>query len=503
MPLLKFRLRVIMLCLIILLAITLYVLKPTLTRLDTTTLMLANVNASLTPNGRYFMFTACNTGDVEVELNSLLINGSKIFTWIPDKTMLKPGENTAVKVFFYWLKGKIYNITLTAKSGDYVVSSSYTIQTPMFSDVFNVDVVDVYAESINGELVKVNVQYFLKALGYSDIFIKLFTFIDYVSTSLPIYVFYDYRYMSRNTSSIIDVFVEEAGKHGLNITKADWKLLEGLALNRSRCILIIFYPLSSVNNPFLIGGLPACIIDPNHSQGIADNSRYGKSLIYDWMRDYGLIFITIGPRASQPNTWILYEDGYAKENLDKFSLDDSYIYFTDANKPIFAGYGGIGNYLGSRIAETLGLHMWKGDWGFDIDAMAKMNIKFYSYSNWRLIKDGEVFNLSMPCFIRVGKGGWLCLDNYFHPLPTEAIVSDLISIIQHSLWDKEWYPTGWMYDSSYTYESGHKVSKSNVLTVTIPNPTAVKGKFILVAVGYSRDSDSYTYITAYGSWSLK
>jgi len=464
-------------------------------------LTLTNINASILPDGRYLMFTAHNIGRYEFELDSLFINGSKTFTWIPDKTVLKPGENTSIKVFFYWFKGKIYNITLTAKSKEQAVNSSFTFKAPTFNNVLKINVVNVYTESIDF-MNKINIQYNIEALGYSNIYIRLYTFKDFLNESLPIYVFYDYRYMSRNTTNLIDTFILNAERYGLNITRADWSLLEKLAISRSKCILIIFYPLSSVNKPILIGSLPSCIIDPNHSRGIADNSKYGKSLIYDWMRDYGLVFITVGPKASQPNIWILYEDGYAEKNLDKLSDDDSYMYFTDANNPILAGYGGIGNYLGSRIAETLGLHLWKGDWGFDINAMIRMNISFYSYSNWKLIKGSEVFNLSMPCFIRVGRGGWLCLDDYFQPLPMDAVINDLIALIRHSPWSKEWHPVGWMYDSVYTYESGHNLSKSNTLTVIIPK-SELKGRFIIDIVGYDRDNNSYECITIYKDWNLR
>ena len=460
---------------------------------------LVNASATLLSDGRYFMLTVYNAGSEDVELNSIFINNSKVFTWMPSRTVLKPGENALIKIFFYWVKGRSYNVTLMARCSEGFVNSSCTVQTPIFSNVLEVNVTDVHAERIYEDLVKIDVKYVLKSIGYSRVYIKLFTFKNYTNTSLPIYTFYDYRYMSKDTMNLIDAFVNEAEKHGLNIVKSNWELLERLVENRSRCILIIF-PLSSINIPTLTGALPACIIDPNRSQGITDDSKYGKSLIYDWMRDNGLIFVTVGSRASQSNRWILYEDGYARRNLEKLDLKDACIFFTDASKVVMEK---LDSYLPLRITETLGLHIWKGDLGFNMDEMGKLGISFYSYANWKLKIEGGILNLSMPCFIRVGEGGWLCLDNTLYQQPQEAIINDLIAIIQHSPWSKEWYPMGWMYDSSYTYESGHKLSKSNVLTVTIPNPTGVEGKFILVAVGYDEDSDSYTYITAYGGWSLK
>jgi hypothetical protein len=461
---------------------------------------LINASASLLSDGRYFMLTVYNAGSEDVELYSIFINNSKVFTWMPSRTLLKPGENALIKVFFYWVKGRSYNVTLMARCSEGFVNSSCTVQTPIFSNVLEVDVTDVHAERIYEDIVKIDVKYVLKSIGYSRVYIRLFTFKNYTNTQLPIYTFYDYRYMLKDTINLIDAFVDEAEKHGLNIVKLNWELLERLVENRSRCILIIFSPLSSINIPILTGALPACIIDPNRSQGITDNSKYGKSLIYDWMRDNGLIFVTVGLRASQSNRWILYEDGYARRNLEKLDLKDACIFLTDAGKVVMER---LDIYLPSRITETLGLHIWKGDLGFNMDEMSKIGVLFYSYANWRLKSGGEILNLSMPCFIRVGEGGWLCLDNTLYQQPQEAIISDLISIIQHSPWSKEWYPTGWMYDSSYTYESGHKISKSNVLTVTIPNPAGVEGKFMLVAVGYDEDSDSYTYITNYGGWSLK
>ncbi|MEM2195173.1 MAG: hypothetical protein QW803_11995 [Candidatus Methanomethylicia archaeon] len=493
------RLILLLLCLtaFIVITVTLYNTSTPKPKLPLT---LMDLSASILPDGRYLTLIAHNTGDEDIELESIFINGSIVFTWLPSKTILKPGENATINIFFYWNKGEIYNITVKARSRDGAVNSSGLIQTPLFSNILEFNIINIQTERIDEDLVIINVNYTLKSLGYSKVYVRLFTFMDYVNISLPIYAFYDYRYMSKDTLNLIDSLIEKAWKRGLNITRADWISLETLARNKIRCILIVFSPLSSVNIPTLTGSLPACIIDPNRSQGITDDSRYGKSLIYDWMRDYGLIFVTVGSRSSQSNRWILYDDGYAKRNLEKFDYSDACIFFTDANEIILKGGEGVREYLGSKIAGTLGLHTWRSDIGFSIDDMIRLGIDFYSYATWRFKVDGTILNLSMPCFIRVGKGGWLCLDNTLFSLHHEAVINDLISMIQHSPWNKLWYPMGWMYDSSYIYENGYNITKTGNISLILPKPIDLSGKLIMIVEGY--DEDSYKYITIYKDWSL-
>ena len=462
---------------------------------------IVDANTYLAMNGRGFKLLVANDGGMDVELSYITINRSKIFTWSPNKTVLKPGEKAAVNIFFYWIKGAKYIITVTGRSGDQYVNSSTTLNTPTFSNKLEIRITGVYAEKIDSDLTRINIAYLLESLGYSNVNIKVFTCRSYTNTSIPIYVFYDYRYMPKNTLNLIDKLVSEASKHGVNISRASWERLEELVRDRGRCILILIYPLSSTNIPLLNATLPACIIDPNHSGGIADNSRYGKSLVYDWMRDNGLILVTVGSSASQPNTWILYGDGYAGKNLDKSAYEDSCIQLTDANTIIMSGSGGCGVYMGSKISETLGLHVWNGDWGFDIDGMIRENVRFYSYANWKLKTPRGFLNLSMPCFVKVGSGGWLCLDNRFHPLPAEAIVNDLIAIIKHSPWSMDWYPYGWMYDNGYVNEPGQNITKTGRVSLTIPHEA--NGRIILVAAGYDKDNDTYKYITTYEEWRLK
>ena len=462
-------------------------------------LKIIDVDTYLATSSRGFKLVIANDGEVEINLDSIVINGSRIFTWNPGKTRLKPGEDTVADVFFYWFKGVKYNITVIGRGVNYNVSSSSIINTPLFSNKLEFNITDVYVERVNG-FTRINVKYSIRSLGYSNVNIRFFTCRSYVNTSIPIYVFHDYKYMPEYTLNLTDMLIWEACRHGVNISKADWGKLEELVENRSRCILIILYPLSSINIPLLNATLPACIIDPNHSQGVADNSKYGKSLIYDWMRDQGLILVTVGSSASQPNTWILYEDGYASRNLDKYASEDACIQLTDSSRIIMSGSGGCGIYIGSKISETLGLHVWNGDWGFNIDEMIRENIKFYSYANWKLKIPIGLLNISMPCFIKVGSGGWLCLDDRFHPLPREAVVKDLVAILKHSPWSIDWYPYGWMYDNEYVSESGQNITKTGMISITIPRPE-MEGKLIVSIIGYSRD-DGYKYATIHRDWGI-
>jgi len=121
---------------LILAAIFIVILYIQLGTFGVASMRLVDANAYLTMNSRGFKLLVTNDGSVDIELNHIIINGSRVFTWNSDKTVLKPGENVVVNVFFYWLKGVKYIITVTGRGGKYDMNSSLVISTPVFSNKY-------------------------------------------------------------------------------------------------------------------------------------------------------------------------------------------------------------------------------------------------------------------------------------------------------------------------------------------------------------------------------
>ncbi len=72
-------------------------------------------------------------------------------------------------------------------------------------------------------------------------------------------------------------------------------------------ILILVNPLKDNKGNSLTSAIPAPLSYPSNNGYISDNSKYGRSFLYDWMNDKGLVLVTIG--SSEPYKRILYSDG--------------------------------------------------------------------------------------------------------------------------------------------------------------------------------------------------
>jgi len=302
--------------------------------------------------------------------------------------------------------------------------------------------------------------------------------------------------MPQKTVKDVRSFLNQSRIFGLNVQTVDWASLSELAQSKPKSVLCIFQPLINRSNEELYGALPACLIDPDQDGHVRDDSKYGRSLVYDWEKDQGLIFVTIGGRAALPNIYILYQNETSSPNLDKKEWPDASLFFTDSND-IFvnAGAGGPGTYIGSKITKTLGLHEWFGEWGFWNDRMEALNMSFYGYSSWILHRN---MNLSMPCFIKVGSGGWLSFDNFYAPwkLDPESLGYDLAIILFHSVWDGVWLDSGWNYDSKTVLQplNGGQVTINGTVRIFSPREGFKDMRNLLIfIISYNSENSSYTY----------
>lgn len=457
-------------------------------------LALVSGDAYLASDGRHFNIEVANLGETGITLAELTINGSYVYTWTPMEQCLTSGQNATVDILFHWARNTFYKVSITASSTEDTASASILVRTPNFDDSIYLSLATGVATDLQTNFV---LGYRIDSKGYDWVEMKFFAFKQYQFEDRPIYVFLDGRYMPQETVASVESFINRSQTFGLNVQTVDWASLSGLTQSKPKSILVIFQPLINSTNEKLYGALPACLIDPTQDGHVRDDSKYERSSVYDWERDQGLIFVTVGGRASLPNVDILYQNGTSQSNLDKKDWPDASLFFTDSND-IFvnAGSGGPGMYVGSKIGNTFDLHIWFGEWGFWKDRLEELNISFYDYSSWVLHPaDNNQMNLSMPCFIKVGYGGWLSLDDYYAPLDPEIVGHDLTNILFHSVWDGLWLSSGWNYDSVTAFQplNGGQVSINGTARFSSGGAFEDVHDLLAIITSYNSEKDSYSY----------
>jgi hypothetical protein len=185
----------------------------------------------------------------------------------------------------------------------------------------------------------------------------------------------------------------------------------------------------------------------------------------------------------QPHKKILYEDGvytYTKDSLTPYDTHE-FLTYASGNDSIVKGGFILGRYSPTRISCSLGLAYRETPFGFDEDAMKEYGLQFYSYGNYEL--DGS--RIRLPVFIRVGRGGWLAMDDAEYWLPDETLAHDLFMIYQQAVWDGEWIQSGWYYDSGTRLQirmGEQGTASGSIETETIPSDL-VEGKLVIRVVG--------------------
>lgn len=330
--------------------------------------------------------------------------------------------------------------------------------------------------------IKFGVTYSAETNNTDTLQMLLFVHKSFLETNRPIYMFYDSQLMTSEAIQRADTIIRYFNAYNITINTVSYKALETLAKQMAEILLIIIDPLKDREGRRLENALPAPLIDSNKNGYIRDDSKYGKSILYDWMKDEGLILVTAG--SLQPHKKILYGDGVYTYTKDSTIPFDTHEYLTEAsgNKSIIKGGFTLGNYTSSRISAGLGLEYRETPYGFDEDAVRGYGLQFYSYGNYKL----QGSNLSLPVFIRVGKGGWLAMDDSEYWLSDRTLAHDFFMIYEHAVWDSEWIPLGWYDDSGTTYSRYKQVETTtlsgNIATEAIPIAEAAD-KVILRVLG--------------------
>lgn len=247
--------------------------------------------------------------------------------------------------------------------------------------------------------------------------------------------------MPESTIQRIEVFLSITKDLGINVQKVDWEALEGLVDAKPQAILILFNPLKSANGTIYSNSAPSCLLDPGEDGFIRNGSVYNKSLVYDWEKDHGLIFISVGSYQA-PSNFIIAQNGTAYVPLDK---DHSDKFFIDT-QGAFRGIG-FNTIIPTRIGQTLGLHAWFGSWRLNTSILTE-SIGIGNYYSYGFLPNTT---LSQPCYVKVDKGGWLHGGDGLN-IDDGGIMRDLAMIILHAPWNGEWFGSNsWNYDSGFKY----------------------------------------------------
>lgn len=424
--------------------------------------------------------------DSSTEIKQVFINNNTIYGWQADKRAILRGEESKIILEYPWVMCETYTIKIVTID-DRVVE--FRVRAPeerprISMKINNVNVIK------GGDGIRVKVEIAAEGEGVNSFQALLFTYLSFNQTNKAIYVFCDGHYMTNESLKRAEAIIDLLSSYNFSVIKADYYTLKALSSSKPECILIIVNPLKDLLGREIEDSLPAPLIDPNGNGFIRDGSKYGKSPLYDWMRDRNLVLVTVG--SIEPYKRILYEDGTYKHARDSFSLLDAHLILTGVNdtESILGGSMFIGAYSPTRITGTLGLNYRESNLAFDKNSLENYGLNYYGYGDYKVLTENVVLNLTLPVFIRVGKGGWLSLGDEEGWLKPEEVAHDILMLIIHSVWDSDWIPYGWYWDSGTIYHQSGGIIKVNetVETELIPKHL-IKDKIVIRLVGLAFSED--------------
>jgi hypothetical protein len=391
-----------------------------------------------------------------IELNEVIVDDISVDDWSTDKIQIGQGEKAHIILNYNWTMNKDYSIGIETTDGR---QSEIDVRAPEIEPTSNLVLSDVNVSS-SLSFLSAKAPFKFDGQGVDSIHMLLFTYLSFEESNRPIYLFYDQNYLSPESVRRSDAIINYFNRYNLTVNKLYFDDLMELS-KFSKALLIIVNPLKDQFGRRLENAMPAPLIDPNGDGYIKNDSKYGRSILYDMMKDEGMVLVTVS--SLEPYKRIVYKKGVyvqAKDSLEPF---DAHMFFTDASgeESIINGSFTIGKYNPSRISGSLGLSFREGSFGFDRDAMNRYNIQYYDYGDYQLASNGENLNLAIPVFIKVGEGGWLAMGDEEFWLSDEQIAHDLFLIYMQSIWDSRWISHGWYYDSGSAFHS----SLSSVMSV--------------------------------------
>ena len=422
-----------------------------------------------------------------VEIKEVFINNQTVSDWSIDKRVIREGETANCTVAYRWRMGAAYLIKIVT-TDDMV--AEYEAKAPEIPPSIKLDVKSVET-TLRQDSLKVKANYEFEGDGVDYVHLLLFTYSSFEKPRRPILTFYDRDYMCDESLKRADAIIDYFSKCNVTIDKVNYDELKDLSRSKPRVILILVDPLKDAHGRRLRNSLPAPLIDPDGDGYIRDDSKYGKSLIYDWMKDKGLILVTVG--TLQPHKRILYQDGVFTRTKDSPKPFDVHRFLTDATgeRGIINGSFIPSRYTPVRISGTLGLSFRDTTLGFDKNAIENYGLHYYGYGDYETSYDHINLNLTLPVYIEVGEGGWLAMGDEEYWLSDEDLARELFLIWTQAIWDSEWIPYGWYWDSGCAFHTGRYgilKAEGTLETEFIPR-NIVGGKITvrIVALAYSSE----------------
>lgn len=421
-----------------------------------------------------------------IELSQLVVNETVVRSWSEDNPVIEEGEEARYLVEYPWRMNENYTIEFVTVGGQptQLIAESPEIAPNLSMNLKKVDVIT------SSEGTKVEASYEAEGTGVDMLHTSLFTYSSFEEEDRNWYIFYDPDFMAYESIRRADTLITFFDRFNLTIYKVDYTALELLSGSTPQIGLIVVNPLKDGGGRRIENALPAPLIDPNENGYIRDDSRYGKSFVYDWMKDEGLVLVTVG--SLQPHKRILYSDGIYSFAQDAPHTMDTHQFLTDASgkEPIIKGGFTLGDYNPGRISGTLGLPYIDGSFGFDKNAMEQHGLQYYAYGDYQLSYEQDQLNLTLPVFIQVDQGGWLAMTNKGYWLTDEQVSRSLFLIYMQSVWNSEWIPYGWYWDSGGATYNCSGILEVNGTKETEVIPTDIIGdKIVVRMIGVARSTD--------------
>jgi hypothetical protein len=443
-------------------------------------IVLENIQTEVQMGGRSINFEVKATGEYSIDVTKVYINKTECL-FNSDRNHLEPGTSTTINIHYPWTSNHTYLLRVETKQGSY---DEAFFDTPFIKPLMNFTLTDIIPDESHNRT-KLTVSYSINITGFSYVNTAFFLHKSYNLTKREIYIFYDQRYIPKATLQQIDTFLSITKDLDLNVKKVTWEALAGLVESKPRAVLILFNPLKTVTGEEYHNSVPSCLLDPGEDGFIRNGSVYNKSLVYDWQKDHGLVFISIGSNQA-PSEWIIAQNGTAYEPLDK-DLSDKFFIDTQG---AFRGMG-FNTITPTRIGQSLNLHTWFGSWRLDTSILEE-TVGADNYYAYGFLANT---NLSQPCYVKVDKGGWLhCGEGL--TLEEGSIMRDLAMIIRHAPWNGEWLgPNAWNYDSGANYypiNGGIVNIEDEISTGWIPDEAG--NSFVLRILSFAYDSEGDYYV---------
>ncbi|MEM4577171.1 MAG: hypothetical protein QW701_07020 [Candidatus Nezhaarchaeales archaeon] len=427
-----------------------------------------------------------------VEVEGVLVNGLAVEkSSISDRILAHGGE--ARYIFKYpWRMGEEYNIRIDLANGAFLKVKA---KAPVVEPNLKLEVCGVEVDRGSDSL-KVRVGYKAEGNGTTSLHVMLFVYSSFNATFRNTYIFYDPDYMADEAIRLADALIEHFNSYGVPIYKLNYYALETMCESigspMKKSVLILVYPLKDSQGRRLFNVLPAPLLDPNGNGLLRDDSKHGKSRLYDMMFDEGLVLVTVG--SLQPHKRILYRDGSYSWSRDYSGLVDvqEFLAGSSSREPILrSALHAYFTYSPTRISGTLGLSMLEAYSMFDGNALERQGLKYYAYGDYTLPLEPGL-NLAMPIFIRVGRGGWLAMADESLQLSEGQLAHDLFLVWVHAVWNSEWIPYGWYWDSgcSFYSSSGGLIKASGMLESEAIPLGAANYLLVLRVVGIASCSDT-------------